>query len=155
MDIDHMEEPSRMVAVHRRTIPMSSIRDFYDHAYGAVAAALAAGGRAPAGPAVGWYHGMPTDTATISAGFPVEGLPAGALDAEVEVEVAELAGGPSLVAVHRGSYDTLSTGWQRLMAELGARGMAPRGDFWEEYLTDPLSVSDPSELQTRLVLPLA
>jgi effector-binding domain-containing protein len=153
MDIEQVEEPSRTVAVHRRTIPMSSIRDFYDHAYGAVAAALAAGGRAPAGPAIGWYHGMPADTATISAGFPVEDLPAGALDAEVEVEVQ--AGGPALVAVHRGSYDSLAMGWQQLMAELGHRGVAPRGDFWEEYLTDPLSVSDPSELRTRLVLPLA
>ncbi|WP_111767856.1 GyrI-like domain-containing protein [Nakamurella deserti] len=153
MDIEQRDEPARTVAVHRRTIAMSGIRDFYDHAYGSVAGALARRGAGPAGPAIGWYHEMPGETCTISAGFPVDGLPPGGLDDEVDV--TERPGGPALVAVHRGSYDALGEAWQQLMGELGARGVAPRGDFWEEYLTDPSTASDASEIATRLVLPLA
>lgn len=153
MEILQLDEPSRTVAVHRRTIPMSEIRDFYDHAYGSVAAALARAGRAPSGPAIGWYHEIPGETCAISAGFPVDGPASGALDDRVDV--TERPGGPALVAVHRGSYDALGEAWQQLMGELGTRGVAPRGDFWEEYLTDPSTATDPSEIETRLVLPLA
>ena len=153
MEILQLDEPPRTVAVHRRTIAMSEIRDFYDHAYGAVSRALAAHDRPPGGPAIGWYHEMPGETCTISAGFPVDEMPVGALGDDTEI--VERPGGPALAAVHHGSYDSLTAGWQELMAELGARGVTARGDFWEEYLTDPLSVDDPSELRTRLVLPLA
>ena len=153
MEIRQLDEPPHTVTVYRRTIEMRNIRDFYDHAYGAVAAALAERGAAPAGPAIGWYHTMPAETCTVSAGFAVDGLPVGPLGDDVEV--TELPGGPALTAVHRGSYDSLGGGWQELMSELGSRGAAPRGDFWEEYLTDPTTVADPSEIETRLVLPLA
>lgn len=153
MDVELSTEPTRLVAVHRRTIAMGEIRDFYDHAYAAVVAALARQGSAPDGPGIGWYHGMPAETCTISAGFPVVGIPAGELSDEVAV--VDLPGGRALIAVHEGSYDALAASWQTVMAELGNRGVSPRGDFWEEYLTDPMTVRDPIELRTRLVLPLA
>ncbi len=153
MDIEMGAEPTCTVAVRRRTIQMSDVREFYDNAYPAVVSALARQGAAPGGPALGWYHGMPAATATVSAGFPVSGLAAGSLDDEVDV--LERPGGPALTLLHQGSYDSLGAGWSRLMAEVDTRGLAGRGDFWEEYLTDPTTVADPSELQTRLVLPLA
>ena len=153
MDVERRHEPDRSLAVHRRTLEMSDIRTFYDHAYGAVVAALAARGAGPAGPAVGWYHEQPGRTCTISAGFPVDGLPAGSLDDGVEVVTRP--GGAALVAVHRGSYDGLGAAWEQLTAELGSRGVAARGDFWEEYLTEPGPDTDPATLETRLVLPLA
>ena len=152
MDIEQAEEATRTVAVHRRTIPMSGIRDFYDTAYGAVLAALDAAGSAPGGPAIGWYHGMPAETATVSAGFPVDGLPVGALDDRVEV--VERPGGTVLTAVHAGSYDTLADGWMSLMGRLNDDGRQARGDFWEEYLTEPTPDMDPADLRTRLVLPV-
>jgi effector-binding domain-containing protein len=40
------------------------------------------------------------------------------------------------------------------MSWMGERGLEPREDMWEEYLTDPRAEPDASRWQTRLVLPV-
>ncbi|GCE76877.1 GyrI-like domain-containing protein [Cellulomonas biazotea] len=153
MEIDVREQPTRTVAVVRREVRMDELAAFYDTAYGEVARAVGEAGARIAGPALGWYHGMPAETVDVAAGFPVEGVEVGPL--EGRVEVVEIAGGRSLVALFVGPYDDLGAAWQEVEARRAQDGTDGRGDFWEEYVTDPSPDGDPSRNETLLVLPLA
>ena len=142
--------PSETVAVVRNVVPTAALGDFFAMAYGRVAGAVPPAGGTVAGPPFGWYHGMPEDTVDVAAGFPVVGdvhAPDG------EVHVVERPGGLALTAVLSGSYDRLGAAWGELGRDAAGRGLTPRGDMWEEYLTGP--TDDPSTLRTRLVMPVA
>ncbi len=152
MDIAISDEPARRVAVVRRTVPMDGLVEFYDTAYTQVVAALGGAGAAPAGPAFGWYHGMPTDTVDVAAGFPVTGLELGPLDGDVEV--VEIPGGSAVVGEFQGGYDRLPDAWAELEDYRAQHHIAVRGDFLEEYVTEPTPEGDPAQNRTRLVLPL-
>lgn len=153
MDVDVRHQPTRTVAVVRRSVRMDELTAFYDTAYGEVARTVGEAGARISGPALGWYHGMPTDTVDVAAGFPVDGLETGPLAGRVEV--VELPGGPALVGLHVGSYDDLGAAWAEVEAARAEHGRPGRGDFWEEYVTDPSPSGDPSRNETLLVLPLA
>lgn len=153
MDIRVADEPSRLAAVLRSTVRADELTDFYDSAYQRVAAAVAANGGQVDGAAIGWYHGMPTDTVDVAAGFPVTGLAHGALTDGVEV--VEIAGGSAVVGLHVGSYDELSGAWEQLERWRSENAGDGRGDYWEEYVTEPTPDGDPALNRTRLVLPLA
>lgn len=150
MDITLQDEPGRLVAIRRAAIPMADIQGFFDTTYRAVPRAVTAVGGAVHGPAIGWYHGMPGETVDVSAGFPVTGALAGPLGDNLEV--VELPGGRALVATYVGAYDGLGEAWGEVMAAAGDRD--PRGDMWEEYVTEPDPGGDPDANVTRLVLPL-
>lgn len=153
MDVTEQDEPTRVVAQVRRVVPTAELTSFYDTAYRDVVGAVDAAGGVVSGAAVGWYHGMPADTVDVAAGFEVEGLPLGPLSGEVEV--VEIPGGPAFSGEHRGAYDGLPAAWGEVEAARAASGRAPRGDFWEEYVTEPSPGGDPAANRTRLVLPLA
>lgn len=151
MDITLTDEPTRLAALVRRTVPMSDLKPFYDSVYTHVAATLASTGNAPAGPALGWlHHDGSTEALDVAAGFPVAGLPTGTL--EGDVEVLEIPGGRALVAIHEGPYADLPGAWEALVERLGAEGLSPRGDTVEEYLTQPEPDGDPALNRTRLVM---
>lgn len=155
MEITRTEEPTRLVALVRSTVRMDELPAFFDRAYRAVPGAVAGAGGAVQGPAIGWYRGMPTDTVDLAAGFPVTGLgpgPVGTVDDGVEV--VEMPGGPAVAALHVGSYDGLPAAWQQVAQWQAANAGPGRGDFWEEYLTEPAPDGDPSRSETRLVVPL-
>jgi len=152
MDISIQHEPTRLVAIERRTVPMSDLVAFFDTAYTKVAAAITTAGAAPDGPAVAWYHGMPTDTVDLAAGFPVSGLEPGPLGDGVEV--VEIPGGPAITAEHAGGYDGLPGAWEQVERFRAAGEHEVRGDFAEVYLTEPSPDGDPALNRTQLVLPL-
>ena len=128
---DVVEIPPQLVAVVRRKVPMNDLTGFFGEAFG-------------------WYHGMPTDTVDVAAGFAVSGLvpgPAG------EVTVVERAGGRAAVGMHIGPYDTMVTTYEALQAWMAEQAFVPCDDMWEEYWSEPKG--DPSTWQTRIVWPLA
>lgn len=147
---DVVEIPPQLVAVVRRKVPMNDLTGFFGEAFGTVAAAVVGAGGAIAGMPFGWYHGMPTDTVDVAAGFAVSGLvpgPAG------EVTVVERAGGRAAVGMHIGPYDTMVTTYEALQAWMAEQAFVPCDDMWEEYWSEPKG--DPSTWQTRIVWPLA
>ena len=152
MDVTIENEPTRVVAIERRTVPMSDLVAFFDTAFTKVGAAIAAAGATPDGPAIAWYHGMPTDTVDLAAGFPVSGLELGPLGDGVEV--VEIPGGQVITAEHEGSYDGLPGAWDQVERFRVAGAHEVRGDFSEVYLTEPSPEGDPALNRTRLVLPL-
>ncbi|HMM95962.1 GyrI-like domain-containing protein [Phycicoccus sp.] len=145
-DFDLETVPATTVATLRRTVPVGELPEFFGTALTLVAEAVAdAGGRVTV-PPFAWYHSMPTDTVDVSAGFAVVG-DVHTLDGAAGLH--ERPGGRAVVGVHVGPYDTLSVSWQALTAWTAGRGLAPRGEFWEEYLTEP--EGDPAGWRTRLV----
>jgi effector-binding domain-containing protein len=153
VDIDVVEVEHQRVAFVRRVVSMVEMRDFFDMVFGAVSEAVAASGGTIAGPPFGWYHGMPAETVDVAAGFPVVGIEPGAVDG-TEVVVDDRTGGRAVVALHVGPFEALADSYGQVMSWMGERGLEPREDMWEEYLTDPRAEPDASRWQTRLVLPV-
>lgn len=152
MRIQEQDEPTTVAAVRRATVRMDELGSFYDTAYRQVAAAVAAVGGRIVGPAIGWYHGMPTDTADVAGGFPVTGVALGALPGDCDV--VEIPGGRVIVGHYVGSYDGLGEAWSQVEQWRVKRGFEGRGDFWEVYVTEPSPDGDPAANETLLVLPL-
>lgn len=151
MEAQHIElEPRVMVGVHD-VIPMDHMTEYFGRAFATAAAELSRQGLFPAGPPVALYHGAPSENAAdITAGFPV----AEPLSPTPAAVLQSLPGGPAIVAVHSGPYDTLGQTYAELTEWMTEQNLKPAGDMWEEYLVGPDSEANPAKWQTRIVFPL-
>ncbi|HET9650209.1 MAG TPA: GyrI-like domain-containing protein [Microlunatus sp.] len=150
-DTQLVELDEQPTAVIRAVIATNEIVAFFDRAFGAVMQTLAAQGVAPAGPPFALYHGMPTDTIELEAGFPV----AAAVEPAGDVVPGTLPGGRAVQAMHQGPYDTLPTTYAEVRQRLAEEGFEPGPHVWECYLTDPQEQPDPETWQTLVVWPAA
>lgn len=142
--------PATTVATMHRRVPTAELQDFFGSAFEHVAAAVGDAGGHVATPPFAEYHGMPTDTVDVSAGFPVVGdvhTPDGG------VVLATRPGGRAAVAEHVGPYSGLAQAWRDLVGWVDGQGLHPTGDMWEEYLTAP--EGDPAHWRTRVVVLVA
>jgi AraC family transcriptional regulator len=71
-----------------------------------------------------------------------------------DVEAGLLPGGPSAVAMHGGSYDTLSETYAEMERWIEKNGWRPAGPPWESYITDPAEHPDPANWRTEIFWPL-
>lgn len=71
-----------------------------------------------------------------------------------DVEAATLPGGPAAVAMHGGSYDTLSETYAEMERWMEKNGLRPGGAPWESYITDPADHPDPANWRTEVYWPL-
>jgi effector-binding domain-containing protein len=154
MKIEQAELENRTVLGVREVVKMSELTEFFARAFAAAAAELAKQGGHPAGPPVAIYYGQPTDTVTVTAGFPALG-PMKPADASSGLVLAELRGGPATTAIHIGPYDQLSVTYGKISAWMFEHQLKPTSEMWEEYLVGPDSVADPALWQTRIVFPVA
>ncbi|XOV85085.1 MAG: GyrI-like domain-containing protein [bacterium] len=99
-------------------------------------------------------HGMPfmrylemTETSfLIQAGIPSDQAGKG------EIQSIELPGGRLATTLFLGPYDEVGVAWDALHSWARERHLDLMGG-WDVYENDPDTVSDPSELRTRLYLP--
>lgn len=152
METTRTDLPTATIAAVRATVPIADLTGFYDRAYTQVTEAAGREGWTIAGPALGWYFGTTGESVDLAAGFVVEGAEPG--ESSEGVDVVEMPGGEALVLIHTGPYDRLRDAWDRVEQDRAALGVDGRGDFWEEYVTDPAPGGDPDLNITRLVLPL-
>lgn len=142
--------PPMTVAVLRETVMMDALPEFFERAYVAVGASLASQGVPLGGPPVGIFHGIPTDTADVSAGYPIEEE----FEAPDGVHTEELPAGNAAQILHVGIYDTLRQSYTELMAWLADQELVPGPLMWETYLTDTPGTGKPESTQTRITWPL-
>ena len=140
-------QPRRIASV-RRTVPQRGLGAFFSEVYPKILGLLAAQRATPAGPPLARYFNNDPKAFDTEAGIPFEGpfTPTG------DVQVTELPGGAAAMTVHRGSYETLSADYKRIMswAEGSGRGL---GDApWEVYVKDP---KVDGEAVTEVYFPLA
>ena len=138
------------VALLRETVRMDDLTDYYDRAFHAVADAAEAQGVALAGPPVGVYFGMPTETVDVGAGFPTD-VP---VTPDAGVTPEPLPGGPAVRVLHVGTYDAMAATYERLLGWLAVQGLKPGPLMWEVYLTEP-DPDAPEASQTLIVWPMA
>jgi AraC family transcriptional regulator len=86
----------------------------------------------------------------IEVGIPVTTAASG----ESDVEAGTLPGGPVAVAMHAGSYDTLTETYAALERWIEANGYRIGGAPWESYITDPADLPDPADWRTEVYWPL-
>jgi effector-binding domain-containing protein len=150
MDVTRVEREPRTICGVREVIPLSGMTEFFGRAFAAAAAELSKQGSHPAGAPVALYHGQPTDTVDVTAGFPV----AAPVTPTAALAVATLPGGSAVETIHVGPYDTLSDTYARLATWMAEQKLTPAADMWEEYLVGPGSEPDPAKWRTRIVFPL-
>ena len=80
---------------------------------------------------------------------------AAAAQGESDVEAATLPGGSAAVAMHGGSYDTLSDTYAEMERWMEKNGLKPGVAPWESYITDPADHPDPADWRTEIYWPLA
>jgi len=88
--------------------------------------------------------------------FSIEGgcVVASAIPGEGDVEASTLPGGPALVAMHGGSYDTLTDTYAAMHRWAEQNGFDVGGAPWESYVTDPAEHPDPADWRTEVYWPL-
>ena len=82
----------------------------------------------------------------IQAGIPSD------LPGEGDIQAIELPGGKLATILFLGPYDEVGEAWDQLRAWAAERDLDMMGG-WDVYENDPDTVSDPSELRTRIYLP--
>jgi effector-binding domain-containing protein len=143
-------EPRTIVGVHE-VIPLNAMIEFFDRAFTGAFAELTNHGASPVGPPIALYHGAPTDTVDVTAGFPV----AQPWSQSSGIVAVSLPGGAAIETTHVGPYDTMTETYQQLTEWMKAQKLIPAVDMWEEYLVGPDTEPDPAKWRTRIVYPLA
>lgn len=87
------------------------------------------------------------DAALIVANLPDE------LGLDGRINKGETYGGKALKTVHIGSYLTLKSTYDSFIAYIEANGYEINGNSWEEYIDDPMEVSE-SERRTNIYFPV-
>jgi hypothetical protein len=70
------------------------------------------------------------------------------------IELSELPGGPTAVAIHHGSYETLGAAYDRLHDWIHSQGREDGPGPWESYIDLPGEAEDMASLRTVLHWPL-
>lgn len=142
--------PEQRTAVIRERVAMTGLTDFFARAFGAVIAAAQAQHAYPTGPPFALYHGMPTDTVDVEAGFPI--TPNFSDEGDVVAHI--LPESEAFEAMHRGPYDSLQQTYALILERMSAEGKTPSDTMWEFYLSDPEKQPNPATWQTRVVWPI-
>jgi AraC family transcriptional regulator len=79
---------------------------------------------------------------------------ASAAPGEGDVEAGMLPGGPAIVAMHGGSYDTLADTYAAMNRWAEQNGFEVGAAPWESYITDPAEHPDPASWRTEIYWPL-
>ena len=109
------------------------------------------------GPPYGRYHEFGPTQADVEIGIPVDQVSPDQPDqgvGEHPIEASELPGGPTAVAIHHGSYETLGPAYDRLHDWIHSQGHDEGPGPWESYLDLPDQVEDEASLRTVLHWPL-
>jgi effector-binding domain-containing protein len=154
----HDRVPQAAAAV-RVTQPMSELDlpALFDEHLPNLAHRLADMGLDPSGPPYARYHQFGPEHVDVEIGIPValpvSNVPALAEARPGELGSSELPGGRVAVAVHRGSYDGLSTVYDQLHDWIHAQGHEEGSGPWESYVDDPGEVPL-DEAKTEVIWPL-
>ncbi|TFD52732.1 AraC family transcriptional regulator [Cryobacterium frigoriphilum] len=151
MNFEHVTlAPQRILGYHA-TVPVASLSEYFRPTLDAVAREMDDHGVEILGPPTAVYHGVITDSVEVTVGFRVAALATPRAASVIE----DLPGGPAVVAVHTGGYDTIGETHQRLTDWICQQHLAAASLSWEEYVIGPAESPDPAAWQTRLVYPLA
>jgi effector-binding domain-containing protein len=136
--IELLELPDQPILAMRSIMPVGSLPEFFGKAFGGVMTYLGEMGEYPSGMPFGAYYNLDMAALDVEAGFPVSKK----LEGRGEIKPGIIPGGKYLSTIHVGSYDSVKTAYDALVAWAKDKGYEPTGVAYEYYLNDPSS--DPS-----------
>ena len=153
-DIEVVTLEAQPALVIEAKITPDKFGEMLGESYGRIMGYVASKGVDVAGMPFARYHDMSDGTMHLAAGIPIAN--------EVEGDGGDilyqpLPGGEAATALHLGEYHEVGAAWERLSAWMEQNGHGSIfGTFggWDVYENDPDTVSDPSELRTRIYQPL-
>lgn len=145
---EYVAQPALFV---RARASREQLGDAIGRCLGRVLAHVQSAGLTPGGPPFTRYPSGGRDEIVIEAGLPLAAPSAG----QGEVEAGYLHGGPVVVALHAGSYETLSQSYAAIERFVDARGLRTAGSPWESYLTDPAQTPNTDDWRTEIYWPVA
>ncbi|MFM1931482.1 MAG: hypothetical protein RL226_785 [Bacteroidota bacterium] len=119
-------------------------------AYGKIMEFLMGEGIEPVGQPLAIIRRYSPESMDITFAMPVADSIAG----NAELVVEKMAGGRCLSAVHYGSYESSGSTWEQLDAYILENNIALRQSPYEVYVNDPVTVSNESEIMTKIVYPV-
>jgi len=143
--------PQQVAALKRRT-SLKSIGATIGEAFATLMTTMGKAGVAPAGPPFIVYHEVIDEETDgdIEICVPVSR----SFEAEGDVRVAEVAGGPVASTVHHGPYAEIGPAYHTLTGWIQDHGHEIGGPPREVYLTDPSGTSDPADNITEIDFPI-
>jgi effector-binding domain-containing protein len=152
-DITESAEPAKIYLTITDTLNTESISKFFGEAYGKIGALMKKnkGIQMVSAPAA-FYNGDPSNPVwVVTAAI------------HVNLEPKQLAQGISMLKtpaekmvsiVHMGDYSTSSDSYYKLADYIKSKNYEIIGDPLEEYITDPMNVSDPMKIETKISFPV-
>lgn len=159
LDVTVVEaEPVTMAYIEgTSTMDEAAVGGALAEAYGKIVAFLGSHELAMASQPLAVNKTWENDTYEFSAGIPVEGEAAAALQAELgadsEVQIGQTYGGKIAKVVHVGPYGGLEKTYQQIEAWMAANAYEAAGDPWDVWISDP-SQTPEEQLVTHVHYPI-
>ena len=143
---DVVQTEALEAAVIHLTIPRDEIQQVMGPAIGELMGAIAAQGKAPAGPIFTHHLRMDPGMFDFEIGVPVSG-PIADIG---RVRQGELPGALVARTIYHGPYEGLYGAWSEFDGWVRANGHATTFDLWECYIEGPEASDDPADWRTEL-----
>ena len=152
-DIIETDEPAKIYLTITDTLTTESIAKFFGEAYGKIGSLIKLNsGIKMVGAPAAFYNGDPSNPVWIvSAAIPVNMEPKKLTQG---ITVFKTPTQRIVSVVHLGDYSTSSDSYYKLEDYITAKKLEIIGNPLEEYITDPMSVSEPMKIETKISFPV-
>ena len=146
MEVRNVQE-QKTAAIRVRT-PLARLKDELGKGDGEIMGGLGSQGMTPGGAAFAIYYNMDMNDLDVEMGFVV----ASTCRAAGRMKPGTLPGGRTVVAVHKGPYETMERTYNEITAFMAQQKVTPRGACYEVYITGP--DVKPEDMVTEIYFPL-
>jgi AraC family transcriptional regulator len=150
LSIDRRELPSQPILFIQSKVGRHEIADTIARSLGEVFQYAVGAGYAIAGRPLSRYPTTGAGLITMDVGVPIAAPAPG----NGRIQAGSLQGGPMVMAVHGGSYDTLGETYAAIERWMEEQKLTPAGPPWESYITDPAEFPDQKDWRTNVYWPV-